>query len=331
VIRPSFRPDRLPLGQVLPLDTPLCVILDASEACGFRCGYCFRSTPRGAAWGYAASGAVMGWDVFLKAAAQLMEFPHKVGLVSLSGHGEPLLNPRLAKMARYLRALGIGRVDAHTSAAGLTEPLARELGRAGFTRLVVSLQGLDGEGYARMCGVRVDFERLRRNLALLYACKSPDLAVHIKILDAALPEGGASRFYDLFRGAADSLYVETAVPLWRHQAQAQGTVNKFGRTVGDVACCPLVFYKLLVCPQGGIYPCTQLPPPFSLGDIRETTLARAWAGPKRLEFLRAQLAGGRQGLGDCGDCFVPVNTVVSPQDRVDPFRGNILERMGEAP
>ena len=274
----------------------------------------------------------MSWNTFERASAQLLSFPQKVKIVSLSGHGEPLLNPRIVDMTKHLRKLGIERVDIHTNGSALTEANAAKIGQAGFTRIVVSLQGLSADDYIRVCGYDIDFDRFIDNLNRLYKHKNPETHLHVKIIDAALCGDGAERrFYEIFSDAADSIYIEKATPLWQGLSVTGNQDNKFGEYVGTVECCPIVFYKLWVSPEGDIYPCTQLPPPLCLGSIHETTLHEAWESKQRREFLKNHLRNTRQAIPACATCFIPVNTVTSPADFIDPHRNEILERLKGLP
>ncbi|ANR71327.1 hypothetical protein AXF19_10300 [Selenomonas sp. oral taxon 126] len=332
---PSYHTDRVVLGERLPLATPLSVILDLSERCNFRCSYCFRSGEKDASWSFAAAGELMSPEVFEKAARQLQDFPQKLKLVSLSGHGEPLCNPHLVDMVRLLKQLNVAeRIDMHTNASLLTEDNAARIAQAGFSRIVVSLQGLDAAAYQRTCSANIDFQRFCNHLKLMYETKAEDLKIHIKIADAAFGneavQEGKRRFYELFDGIADSIFVESVVPLWQNiDVKADKNVNKYAYECGKVDYCPLVFYKMFVAPDGGIYPCTSLPPPMSLGNIHDTTLQLAWNSRQRLDFLKEHLRLTRYRHSSCKECFVPFNTVTGSGDILDPYKDGILERLEE--
>lgn len=333
----SYNRDRLRLGEKLPLDTPLSVIVDISERCNFKCNYCFRSGKKDESWGYAAKNNLMPMKAFRQTVEQLLAFPRKIKTISLSGHGEPLCNPEIVAMVRYLGKCSITeRIEMHTNASLLTEKTAREIAQAGFGRIIISLQGLNAENYKRVCGAELDWDSFYRCLQILYENKTDELKIHIKISEAALStENRAAeeeRFYDLFGPIADTVSMEKVTPLWKNLAlESSETVNKYGQDIGMVECCPILFYKMWVAPDGEIYPCTGLPAPMSLGNIRDTTLSEAWNGQKRREFLAAHLLQARGGCAACADCFVPVNTVTTDKDRIDPFRKEILARLEERP
>jgi len=331
-IKPSYNVKRIVLGEQLPLDTPFSVVLDLSERCNFRCSYCFRAGNKDESWSFAAAGELMSPEVYERAAKQLKAFPQKIKLVSLSGHGEPLCNPHIADMVRFLKKLNVTeQIDIHTNASLLTEESAVCIAEAGFTRIVVSLQGLDSLAYERTCCARIDFHQFYKNLQLLYQNKDKDLKIHIKIADVALDsdnvEENERSFYALFDDIADHVFVEKTVPLWKNMVNSGTTANKFGDTFGEVDYCPLLFYKIMVAPNGEIYPCTNLPPPMSLGNIRDVTLREAWNSSGRLDFLKEHLRLKRHQHAPCAGCFVPVNTVTSPGDIIDPYRDMILDRL----
>lgn len=333
----SYNEERLCLGEKLPLDTPLSVILDISERCNFKCNYCFRSKRKDEAWGYAAKNNLMSIELFQRAVKQMSAFPQKIKVISLSGHGEPLCHPDIVSMVRHLKEADITeRIEMHTNASLLTEETAREIAQAGFDRIVVSLQGLSAAAYERVCGARLDWDHFYKCLQILYKNKNDELKIHIKISEAALSAENRTaeetRFSALFGPIADTVSVEKVTPLWKNlKFESSETVNKYGQDIGTVECCPILFYKIWVAPDGEIYPCTGLPAPMSLGNIRDISLTEAWNGEKRREFLVSHLRESRGGCAACMDCFVPVNTVTMEQDRIDPYKGEILERLRENP
>lgn len=332
-IKPSYNTKRTVLGKQLPLDTPFAVVLDLSESCNFKCCYCFRAGKKDESWSFAAKGDLMSQAVFEHAARQLKEFPQKLKLISLSGHGEPLCNPHIVDMVRFLKKLDVAeQIDMHTNASLLTEESAVRIAQAGFTRIVVSLQGMDAAAYKRTCGAKIDFQQFYNNLKLMYEKKDKSLRIHIKIADAAFGKDAIQEsernFYALFGGIADNVSVEKAVPLWQNlNFDTDTTANKFGYAFGEVNYCSLLFYKMLVAPGGEIYPCTNLPPPMSLGNIRDITLQEAWNSRKRLTFLQEHLRLTRYKNAHCKGCFVPVNTVTAPGDIIDPYRDAVLDRL----
>lgn len=327
--KPSYDGDRQELGKIYPLSTPFTVILDASEACNFRCSYCFRATERTEAWGdYAIKRNHMGWDIFRLAVEQIKEFPEEIKRISLSNHGEPLCNRNLPRMARYIKEQGIaGKTSIHTNASLLDEEYAFELAQCGLDKIVVSLQGLDAENYRRVCGVGIDYDRFYQNLKHLYDNKAPNTVINVKIIDVAA-EGREEEFYQRFSPVADTVFVEKMVPIWKNtgtDTHPAKTINKFGEEFAYQQCCPRIFNTIVVTPEGDVYPCTQILSKEKLGNIREQTLKALWNCEKRRDLLRRQLLLCPP--ESCDGCYIRQNSIFSPKDCIDGYRQEILGRL----
>ena len=334
-IKASYNQERICLGEALPLNTPLSIILDVSERCNFLCNYCFRSGQKDGSWDFAQKNNLMTMDIFQKAVDDLNLFPQKIKAISLSGHGEPLCNPQIADMVRYLknRTL-IDRIEMHTNASMLTTENVEDIANCGFTRIVVSLQGLDAETYKKVCGVNINWNSFYMQLKTLYKSKPDSLKLHIKISEAALNKENnleeQKEFYSMFGPIADTVSIEKVTPLWRNiQVDSEMGENKYGQEVGKIMYCPILFYKLWVAPDGEIYPCTGLPTPISLGNVNNITLSEAWNGEKRIEFLKNHLKMEGKNNSACAECYVPINTVTDKRDKIDIYKNDILKRLEE--
>ena len=91
-------------------------------------------------------------------------------------------------------------------------------------------------------------------------------------------------------------------------------------------CCPLIFYTINVLPDGTIYPCSHIRPPFKLGNVKNSTLLEAWRSMKKKTFLKDMLENGRFNVEACKNCYIPQNTVMTPEDSIDAYAVEILER-----
>lgn len=328
-IKPSFDTNRQTLGKIYPLATPFNVILDASEACNFRCSYCFRSSSDKNDWGYARDGKLMERETFLMAFEQVMEFPELVRQISLSNHGEPLVNRDVPWMARYMRGHGYaGRISIHTNASLLDRDYAEELAVAGLSRIVISIQGLTGDKYREVCGAEVDFDRLLRAISTLHHKRNAyTTEIDVKIADTSLAPGEETEFYSLFEPIADRVFVEKIVPIWKNvDAGGEAIVaNKFGEKFPLQKCCTLIFHTIVVAPNGDVYPCTQLLCPYRLGNIKESSLKHYWEGEERKNLLRNILTLSAPVM--CDGCYIRQNSIYSEQDMIDDYREEILARM----
>lgn len=326
---PSYDNNRQVLGKIYPLETPFTVILDASEACNFRCNYCFRSSDISEAWGdYAPKKNNMNWDTFVRAVDQIMQFPDQVKMISLSNHGEPLCNRKLPDMVRYIKAQGFtGRVSIHTNASMLDREYALDLADSGIDKLVVSLQGLDAATYKEVCGIKIDFEQFCNNIKLLYENKKSNTVINVKIMDIAVGDR-KEEFYKLFSPIADTVFIEKMVPIWKNvgnEVRPDTMMNKYGSEFPYQECCPLIFNTLVVTPDGDVYPCTQITSKECLGNISTKTLVDMWNSSERRELLQRQLT--LNAPETCNGCYIRQNSIFTKEDMIDEYREEILGRM----
>ena len=334
-IQPSYDTNRNVLGKIYPLSTPFNVILDVSEACNFRCEYCFRSQADKKNWGYARESKFMDWDLFCDVVSQIKEFPEEVRQISLSNHGEPLCNRKLPDMVRFIKHQGINsRISIHTNAAMLDEEYAKDLADSCIDRIVVSLQGLSSEKYRKVCKSNIDFDSFYHNLTVLYKNKK-ETQIHFKIMDVALNEGEEDKFYELFSPIGDRVFVEKMVPIWKDIDLPSGIkinsdtdlYNKYGKPFPKQECCPLIFHTIVVSPVGDVYPCTQLLTPHVLGNIVKQTLVQLWNCEERKKLLIRQCE--KNNPDTCTDCFILQNSIYTEEDMIDDYREEIRERLSK--
>lgn len=326
-IKPSFDRNRQVLGKIYPLNTPFNVVIDSSERCNFRCSYCFRSSENKEAWGYAENNELMPWDIFTRIVEQIKEFPEEVKQISLSHHGEPLCNPRLPHMAKYIKEQGIrSRISIHTNASLLSDEIIDLLVESEIDKVVVSLQGLSSQKYREVCKADVDFSVLVGKLKRLYE-KKTNTQLFIKIMDLALEEGERQLFYDIFEPIADRVFIEKEVQIWKNTKKKNRNMfyNKYGTDFPLQQCCPLIFHTIVVIPNGDVYPCTQILRKDKLGNVKEDTLKNFWFSSARTDLLRKQCLLKNPEI--CRDCFIGQNSIYAPEDLIDEYRWEILKRL----
>lgn len=337
-IQPSYDTNRQILGKLFPLDTPNTVIIDSSELCNFRCSYCFRSDDNKENWSYAANQGIMDWDVFERTFEQIKMFPHDVRQISVSHHGEPLINQRLPLMVRYMREHGYsGRISMHTNGSMINRDNAKEIGECGFSRIIVSIQGVDPSYYLKTCSYKIDWEEFTSSLSLLYQAKEKvgnGTEIFVKIADVALSGRTEDDFYNIFNKISDRMFVEKVVPIWKdidndinkNMTEGNEVISKFGNKFPRQKCCRIAFDTVVVLPNGDIYPCTQLLGPQKMGNIFDTSLVEYWNSEDRKQLLRDILTLETPHM--CDNCYILQNSIYTKEDMIDDYREEILGRMG---
>lgn len=329
-IKPSYDENRQCLGKIFPLDTPFTVTIDTSEVCNFKCKYCFRACTDKTAWGY-ADNSIMDWEIFEKAVFQIKQFPNPVKMIALSHQGEPLCNPKLPEMVKYIKGQGINsKISIHTNGSLLTEAMAIQLAESNIDKIVVSLQGLDKDKYKEICGYSLEYNTFYENWKLFYSLKR-NTQVSIKIVDDALEPGQEELFIEKFSPISDRVFIERVIPLWEkvdfkgNGHEEEFVYNKFGETHKKQQCCPLLFDTIVVIPNGDVYPCTQLLSKERLGNILDDKLVDLWNGDKRKELLKKQLELDADEV--CRNCYIKQNSILTKEDMIDDYRNDILKRL----
>lgn len=333
--KPVFNPNRTELHKVLPLDTPYCIGIGSSHVCNINCKYCIHSHSPEILKKKGFDCANMPWDIFLKVIEQIKEFPHKIKSISVAGQGEPLCNPRQAKMIKALKEADIAEdVSFITNGLLLTKETSCEIIEAGTDRIFISLQGLSAEKYQDICGVDIDFQQFYENLKFFYEQSGGGCQVNIKIADIALEEGENKSFVKMFSDICDTIHIETIKPLYGDVdytgmidlPEDKLTVSRFGRKHMKQKACYLSFYNLCIDPKGDIKPCgAAYNPCVELGNISGTTLLDAWNRKERILFLMKMLEGKRFENPVCKVCGYP-DDVPLPGDEIDPWADELLVR-----
>ncbi|MHB8172582.1 MAG: radical SAM protein, partial [Thermincolia bacterium] len=94
---------RQKLGDILPLNTPLSIHIQTSNACNFRCNYCAQSLSIEQLKSMDIDRKLMTYQTFTKIADQIRDFPEQVKVLNLTGFGEPLINKELPEMICYAK------------------------------------------------------------------------------------------------------------------------------------------------------------------------------------------------------------------------------------
>lgn len=104
-----------------------------------------------------------------------------VTMVDFDG-GEPTLNPELAALVRYARAIGYERVNVTTNGRMLAyEAFARALVRSGLTTLLFSVHGPDAQLHAQQVGVAEAFDQTVQGIRHARALAPPGVELGMNV------------------------------------------------------------------------------------------------------------------------------------------------------
>lgn len=322
--------DRVLLKDHIPLRTPFSAYIFPTNRCNFRCTYCAHSLgAQGFRDTYGFEPETMTMDTYRAAIDQLTEFPDKLKTLSLTGQGEPLLNPRLPEMIAYAKKRQVSeRIEFMSNGVLLREEMSQALVDAGLDCIRISLQGLSSEKYGKVCGVKLDFERFVEQIEWLYRHKK-QCQVFVKIMDIALEPGEEQQFYELFSPIADRVYIEQCRPVYDGVASTEQLsiqADRYGRVHAPRRVCPLCFFMLGIFPNGDVYPCETIYRPEYLGNVHTDRLTDLWNGETLHRFWTMQLEGKKNENPHCAKCCAP-DDVSHPEDTLDDSASELLKRL----
>lgn len=322
--------DRVRLADVVPLDTPFTLNLFPSNVCNFKCSYCAQSLGRTyLEREYQMKTEMMPLSMVEQIIDQSKEFSRPYKLISFMGHGEPLCNKEVPQMIKRIKQNGIAdRVDIITNASLLTEQTADALIDAGLDVLRVSLQGITSESYYKTCGVKVDFEQFLSQLQYFYKNRG-NCKLFVKTMNVTLNEGEPEKFYQIFDGCTDRMYIDQVKPVYQGVEYSDEACdlseNRFGYRHKKREVCAQPFYMLSVWPNGEVAPCDAIYKANSLGNIRTSTLLQMWNSNSLLEFRKLHLKCERNADTACKKCCAP-DDVQLEADTLDRDRLEIVKR-----
>lgn len=302
--------DRVCLAEVIPLDTPFTLNIFPSNVCNFRCSYCAQSLGvEKLVQEYGLEQEKMSLDTIKKVAEQAKKFPHRLKLISMMGHGEPLCNSDLPEMIRLMKKANIAdRIDIITNASLLTKEYSERLIDAGLDVLRVSLQGLSTEAYEKVCGVKLNYDTFIENLTYFYKHKK-QCKVYVKTMDVSLKEGEEQKFYDLFSPISDRMYIDKVKPVYDgvdySETAKDLTVDRYGNKHQKRVVCPQPFYMLSVWANGDVAPCDALYKANPLGNVHTSSLLEMWKSEELKKFCAFLLEGKKEEHEACRRCCAP--------------------------
>jgi radical SAM protein with 4Fe4S-binding SPASM domain len=320
---------RAPLEQLIPLPGPFVVYVDPTNACNFRCKFCPTGDPA-LLKKVGRKASTMNMDLFEKVLDGLRRFP-KLRLINAYKDGEPLLHARFPEMIRALKSADVAdRIWTKSNGALLSPELNRELVSCGLDLICISVEAVSGEGYRRIAGVELDYDRFRENVADLYARRGP-MELYVKIADTNLDEDDLRKFYADFQPISTHVGVEKLMG-WSNSGLKDFTLGTKPSTYDGLPfvpkdVCAYPFYVLAVNSDGSVSVCgNDWSHGAAVGNVREQDLLEIWNGDALFDLRRRMLDGERHRIPACADCYY---LQIVP-DNLDPYRHELSQRLGAA-
>lgn len=321
----------------VPLEMPLCVSIEPSNICNFKCLMCWQSTEEFKKC--ATPFMNMSMEVFQKTIADLKEMKAKTGrklkLLKFYFRGEPLLHPEIGNMLKMAKEADITEcTEVTTNASLLTPELARTFVEYGLDYFRASIYSVTPENQKRITQTSVTPETVKNNIAYLRkyrdekGAKKPFICA--KIMDSHGKENEI--FKKMYENIADETLVD--VP-WDLAGTEEKALDKLygGADEGEKArkkyeeiqhkntrnnVCRYPFTHCIVEADGKVVICCMdWPGMTNIGHIMEESLYDIWHGKRLYDFRVMQLKTCGAGHPLCDGCALPLQN--KPEDELYGF------------
>jgi MoaA/NifB/PqqE/SkfB family radical SAM enzyme len=305
--------DHAKLSKLIPLSTPLSLLIDPANACNYRCRFCPTGHPDLLAL-VARPIGVMKFDLYRKIIDDATAFPNKLKKLHLYKDGEPFLNKNLARMIEYAKVRDVAySVETTTNGSLCTPERSREIVDAGLDRIRISVEHVHDEGYRSITRTASSYNNVLANVRALYKEKVKNrgtLHIHVKLVDIGFTDEEKEQFLKDFDGIADELHIDELMG-WSDSGRFDFTLGR-DPAVGMTRrtqlnrqrlVCPQPFYTLAVNFNGLVSVCcVDWTLNTVVGDCNAERLPDIWNSAKLRDFRLMHLTGQRAGHSACGDC-----------------------------
>ena len=246
----------------------------------------------------------MEMSLFYRIAKDICQFEDRVKKVKLGLIGEPTLHPNLPDMISFIKEQDkVDVIEMFTNGILLNHNLSYKLIEAGIDRINISIEGLGADDYENMTGVKVDMDKLIRNLSFLYNIRR-DCKIYIKTITQQ-----KRKFYNMFGNICDEIYVENVVPQWTDANKFPlGSTGMYGQKIKDwKEVCPFPFMYMHYNWDGTVSGCTlDWAKQVLIGNANEESALEIWNGRKLRELRIKMLEGKRRDITFCDKCLAPM-------------------------
>ncbi|MDR1377851.1 MAG: radical SAM protein [Synergistaceae bacterium] len=328
-----FNSDRVPLWEVIPLDTPFVIEIEPTSFCNLQCKYCLHSLPKQKISDSGHKFLHMNDDVFDLLLKQTIAFPGKVKQIGFAGMGEPLLHKRLPYMIEQFKdRAGIERVTITTNGIALTHQLTDSLLSSGLCHIKISVNGLSSEDFMRNCGATIDFDKYLEQIDYLYKNKG-SAVVACKIMDSCVGDA-EDTFFSMFGDKCDAISVEKTVRVF-HEVAYDGIIeadkevlSRYDIRKNRVHICASPFFRFAVKADGTVSACRLYNGlTHKSFKIQNNTLPKIWNSDERREMLLGVLKEKTDGLNsECNNCTLR-DDFAFESDLLDDHAGELYQRI----
>lgn len=323
IVSNMYNPNRINLGERIPLSTPLVIQLEASGYCNLECEFCPCGDENARKY---LKQDIMSLELFEKFVDQCKEFEEPIKVLRVIGIGEPLLNKNVSTFVRIAKESGaFERVEITTNGILLSKDLSDSLIENGLDTLLVSLEATSNEKFFEIAKRNIDVQKIKENLSYFYK-KSRDTItkLYIKTVNVAIDDSKA--FLGEYSQICDYIYVENIIENWPglgHEIKKDAVRYEETVYLTKKKVCIQPFKLLCVSANGDVVPCcVDWKRELKIGNIKEMPIKKIWNGDALRGIMKGLLK--QKPYDICKKCKYRLQ---NQPDDIDDYIDDIICRM----
>lgn len=329
-IKNHYISDRKVLKDILPLNKPLCISIEPTNLCNFKCVMCFHGNNE-----YAEEAKPlrnMNMECFYKILNDIKNWngKEKIKLIKLYSLGEPLLHPNICEMVKAIKEADICEmIEITTNASLLSEKISKKLVEYGLDVLRISVYGADDEHMTEITKSsfkpadiiqKVDFLKKYRN-----EIGSNKPVIIAKMLNTYSDEN--DKFISLYSDVADEIGIDEPFHLpncendifenlYHEQAEQAFEKSMSTNIYRSKKACRYPFTHLTIRNDGTcIVCCADWLKELRFGNVMEHSLQELWES-KSLYNIRSKMLKNKGAcFKACAECEIPFRDSI--EDNID--------------
>ena len=278
-------------------DFPLYLILEPVSSCNLRCPFCMQSDEK-----FTSNKDMMGMmelELFKKIIDEAYELGTKA--ITLTGRGEPTLNPHIEEMLEYCSGKFI-EIKMNTNATVLNERMCHKILKSGLTDLVFSVDSYYKEEFESL-RVNANFEKVVSNVKKFKEIKEqfyPNSSCVTRASGVQVSDKqNLEKFEEFWKEMVDFVVMVRMIERW----------DLYSNTTDMAATSPCHYLgrNLSIYFDGSVNPCDiDYQGKLNLGSLNRSTISELWNDKKYKDLFNAHKDNSRKNLYPCDRC--PVGT-----------------------
>ena len=258
-------------------------------------------------------------------------FPDKLKMIRICGFGEPLVNPNIVEIVKYMHEKNCAnRIVLITNGSLLRTELSENLVKY-VDHIIVSVNGLNAEQIMKFTNTKINYEKYYNGIKELCSyAENEKCTICAKIHNEAVQEkSDLEKFYKMYGDICDEVTVETLSNMYPESVYEGMDMTKHRFACLEkmkVKCCPQIFKSMQVYADGVVVACcVDHKSANVVGNLKDESLLEIWNGNllKALQIKHLNLM--KDHIPFCNVCSM---NDYSEVDNIDNDIDDIKKRMG---